>query len=149
MPCDYRDEPKDWPEIRERIMERAESKCEFCGVPNYCVGYRRKRDGNFIPCADDIEHACRDTYLEARELLISLEENEPLGLHDERGIVTVLTVAHLDHDITNSDPDNLKALCQQCHLRYDAKHHQSNAARTRGNRRLASQPVLFDTEDQR
>ena len=27
--------------------------------------------------------------------------------------------------------DNLKALCQRCHLRYDAKHHAKNAAATR------------------
>jgi len=34
---------------------------------------------------------------------------------------TVLTIAHLDHNIKNNDPENLKALCQPCHLRYDAK----------------------------
>lgn len=33
----------------------------------------------------------------------------------------ILTVAHLDHDIKNNSPENLKALCQPCHLRYDAK----------------------------
>ena len=27
--------------------------------------------------------------------------------------------------------ENLRALCQRCHLRYDAKHHAKNAARTR------------------
>lgn len=29
----------------------------------------------------------------------------------------VLTVDHLDHDPGNSDPANLAALCQRCHLR--------------------------------
>lgn len=33
----------------------------------------------------------------------------------------VLTVAHLDHDPSNCAEDNLKALCQRCHNRYDAK----------------------------
>lgn len=32
----------------------------------------------------------------------------------------VLTVAHLDHDPRNSDPANLRAWCQRCHLMYDA-----------------------------
>ncbi|NET35453.1 MAG: hypothetical protein F6K19_26090, partial [Cyanothece sp. SIO1E1] len=33
----------------------------------------------------------------------------------------VLTVAHLDHQPANCDPDNLRAWCSVCHLRYDAK----------------------------
>lgn len=33
----------------------------------------------------------------------------------------VLTVAHLDHQPENVGDDNLAALCQRCHNRYDAK----------------------------
>jgi len=47
----------------------------------------------------------------------------------------VLTVAHLDHDPGNSDPDNLRAMCQRCHLRYDVEHHKASAARTRDRKR--------------
>ena len=38
-------------------------------------------------------------------------------------VKVVLTIAHLDHDETNPNPnlDRLKALCQLCHLQYDAK----------------------------
>jgi hypothetical protein len=43
--------------------------------------------------------------------------------HPETGSKVILTVAHLDHDITNNSFFNLKAMCQRCHLRYDAKHH--------------------------
>lgn len=43
----------------------------------------------------------------------------------------VLTVAHLDHTPENCDPSNLRAMCQRCHLRYDADHHQETAAQTR------------------
>lgn len=43
----------------------------------------------------------------------------------------VLTVAHLDHTPENNDPGNLKAMCQRCHLRYDADHHAKNASATR------------------
>ena len=32
----------------------------------------------------------------------------------------VLTVAHLDHNPANCEAENLRALCAQCHLRYDA-----------------------------
>jgi len=41
--------------------------------------------------------------------------------HPVTGSIVVLTVAHLDHDTWNSDPGNLRALCQRCHNRYDAK----------------------------
>ena len=43
----------------------------------------------------------------------------------------ILTIAHLDHDITNNDYGNLAALCQRCHLRYDSEHHAKNAKATR------------------
>jgi len=38
-----------------------------------------------------------------------------------KGMV-VLTIAHLDHDETNMDikDDRLMAMCQWCHLNYDA-----------------------------
>jgi hypothetical protein len=41
----------------------------------------------------------------------------------EYEVKIVLTISHLDHDETNWDvkDERLKAMCQQCHLRYDAK----------------------------
>jgi 5-methylcytosine-specific restriction endonuclease McrA len=54
--------------------------------------------------------------------------------HPVTGSKVVLTVAHLDHTPENCDPDNLRALCQRCHLTYDAKHHAVNAAETRRKR---------------
>jgi len=33
----------------------------------------------------------------------------------------LLTVAHLDQQPSNQDPDNLKALCTVCHLQFDSK----------------------------
>ena len=41
---------------------------------------------------------------------------------ESRQVKVVLTVAHLDHDECNHavQLDRLKALCQLCHLRYDA-----------------------------
>jgi len=43
----------------------------------------------------------------------------------------VLTVAHLDHTPENCAPENLKAMCQRCHLVYDKDHHrQTRLARS-------------------
>ena len=47
----------------------------------------------------------------------------------------VLTIAHLNHDIKDNRYDNLAALCQRCHLRYDAEHHAKNAKATRDRKR--------------
>lgn len=58
--------------------------------------------------------------------------------HPETGSRVVLTVAHLDHDTTNNSDENLAALCQRCHLTYDAAHHAANAAATRRQKRIAA-----------
>lgn len=49
----------------------------------------------------------------------------------------VLTVAHLNHTPEDCRPENLKAMCQRCHLRYDHDHHQRNARETRRSRKAA------------
>lgn len=69
--------------------------------------------------------------------------------HPETGSKVILTVAHLDHDTTNNDESNLAALCQRCHLRYDADYHATNAKRTRNSKRRtalreAGQLSFFD-----
>ena len=70
--------PSNWKDIRKDILERANNKCEFCGIENYAIR--------------------------------------------ENGSKVVLTIAHLDHTPENCDYSNLKALCQKCHNKYDAKH---------------------------
>jgi hypothetical protein len=45
--------------------------------------------------------------------------------HPLTGSKVVLTVAHLDHVPENCADENLKAMCQRCHLRYDQHHHRS------------------------
>lgn len=55
-------------------------------------------------------------------------ENHTLN---ERGKMVVLTIAHLDHTPENCTDSNLRALCQRCHLSYDARHHAENARKTR------------------
>lgn len=51
--------------------------------------------------------------------------------HPVTGSRVVLTVAHLDHTPENCEPANLKAMCQRCHLTYDAKHHARTTYATR------------------
>lgn len=65
--------------------------------------------------------------------------------HPETGSRVVLTVAHLDHDTTNNTRENLRALCQRCHLRYDKQLHAQHAAETRRKKKAeAGQLALFE-----
>jgi len=51
--------------------------------------------------------------------------------HPVTGSKVILTIAHLNHDPSDSDRENLKAWCQRCHNKYDQPHRQANAAKTR------------------
>lgn len=67
--------------------------------------------------------------------------------HPATGSRVVLTVAHLDHDPTNSDLDNLRFWCQRCHLTYDARHHAANRKRRFCLIRHYRQPTLFEWQE--
>ena len=54
--------------------------------------------------------------------------NEPAKF--ARGKV-ILTCAHLDHTPENVADENLRSMCQRCHLRYDRDHHRETNAATR------------------
>ena len=58
------------------------------------------------------------------------------------GANVILTTAHLDHTPESCGDDNLKAMCQRCHLRYDRHHHAVNAQATR--RRKLGMPDMFE-----
>ena len=103
MPCDYRKYPANWKEIRASILTRAENRCEKCDVQNHALGYRNWA-GVFVPTGDHWPEGERLLSVQAKVFKI------------------VLTVAHLDHDVTNNEPKNLAALCQQCHNRHDVAH---------------------------
>ena len=63
-------------------------------------------------------------------------------LHPVTGSRVVLTVAHLDRTPENCAEGNLAAMCQRCHLAYDAAQHAAAAARTRQARRTAGMDPL-------
>lgn len=46
---------------------------------------------------------------------------ENYSIHPVTRKKVVLTVAHLNHDTTDNRDENLKALCQSCHLNYDRR----------------------------
>jgi 5-methylcytosine-specific restriction endonuclease McrA len=57
-----------------------------------------------------------------------------------RQIRVVLTMAHLNHISGDDKDENLKMLCQWCHLNYDRLHHHQ----TRSTRKDARRPILTE-----
>lgn len=113
MPIDYSKYPKNWlSEIRPRIMARANNKCEMCGLEHNQIIY-------------SIKLYIRNNGYKYRSIWFSRKQDalrETLN-NTIKQVKVILTIAHLDHDETNLNiKDNrLKAMCQICHLRYDAK----------------------------
>lgn len=111
MPVDRSRYPDNWEEISYRIrFVRAGGKCE--GSPAY--------------------PDCQ------------AEHGKP---HPATGSTVVLTTAHLGADKPDGTPgdkhdkmdcreENLKAMCQRCHLIFDIREHVVNAARTRRQKRI-------------
>ena len=111
MPMRRADYPRDWPAISACIRERAGGRCAWCGA----------------------------------------RHGRP---HPVTGSIVVLTVAHLGaptaedraagrcwgdkHDEHDVREENLCALCQRCHLSFDADDHARHAATTRRRKRVAS-----------
>lgn len=127
--------PKDWPQIRAAILQRAGNKCEKCKAPNRTrIARGAGKDA--------------DTYMLDTADVYCADSGEYLGQcrHSDYDLLrmtdVVLTIAHLDHVPENCAPENLRAWCQRCHLRYDQQHHQANAQATRKARLAVAD--LFD-----
>lgn len=126
--------PKDWPQISKAIRERAGQKCEKCGAPNGELIRRGKTaDGQHVwrLCSDSafMDGVCAETGLLAPD---SMEDEVGYGA----AVRVVLTVAHLDHQPENCDPENLRAWCQRCHNTYDAPMRRAGT-KSRARSRLA------------
>lgn len=158
-----------WRAIRERILARAENRCEHCGVPNHKQAWRMC--GWWTPST-----------FEANAWASGWRLNLPLGRHEVNGaaietlpgdiqlihlpwrhagvpehlacfpagghrlVYIVLTIAHLDHNPENNADANLAALCQWCHFRHDSALHAFNARNTRQARKDRARPLLAEAE---
>lgn len=124
MPIDYKKYPLNWlKEIRPRIMQRANNTCECDGCDFkhleevWAVRYRGRTTGWFR----DFDEA------NSQPKTFECKRNKKTGkvetIPNPKKVKVILTIAHLDHDETNHEvtDDRLKAMCQICHLRYDAK----------------------------
>lgn len=97
--------PRDWATISQYIrFQRAQGRCECRGE----CGAQPHSEGR---CNAKHDHP-----------------------HPLTGSKVVLTVAHRDHTPENVDPTNLRAMCQRCHLAYDAEQHKAQASHTRAVR---------------
>lgn len=136
MPIDYSQYPPNWlTEIRPRILQRANHRCEWCGVLNYAVIRRLKDIDQWQTIGaqdwDMIRAKVRSGYTESGAI-------KKLGLTK-----IILTIAHLNHDKSNWEvkDEELKAACQRCHLKYDHPRHIAN--RKYGRDREKNQNKLF------
>jgi len=128
MPIDYRRYPPDWKtSIRPRILARDEHRCKFCGLPDGSEGWWAPSGTFYTP-----DNWAQDA--------IPPEDERALGEKMQRRprpTRVVLTIAHLDHQLTDHSDANLAALCQRCHLNHDRDHTapQRRATRRYGGRR--------------
>jgi len=88
-----------------------------------------------MPIKDKSKYPANWKQLRARRLEIAQNRCEFCGVENHtiveriwkdgsrHNTKIVLTTAHLDQNPANDDINNLRMLCQQCHLRYDAGQH--------------------------
>ena len=102
MPINQKHYHPDWKDkIRPRILKRDQYRCAICRVPNK-IEILRLNDGSWLK-ADD---------------LIRREA----AINGQKIIRIILTVAHLNHIVTDNRDENLKSLCQLHHIHHDRKH---------------------------
>ena len=142
MPCDYSKYPSNWKtEIRPAILARANNRCEECGVEKGMGIFRGTIDGEPVFQTADADLFKEDgTFIMHDSEYCFIECTPP----DKKAIKVVLTISHTDHNITNNEYSNLKALCQLHHLRHDQLHHKKNSADTR-NKKKKLQELPFET----
>ncbi|MBV0920649.1 hypothetical protein KC238_25670 [Mycobacteroides chelonae] len=109
--------PKDWPEISRRI--RFERAQGRCECEGECL---------------------RGTHLDRCP---NVNGQPAYGT----GSRVLLTVAHLNHTPEDCRDENLKAMCQGCHLHYDLEHHAQTRQRARTAALEAQMDSLFETTE--
>ena len=117
-----------WKLVRAKILERAGNRCEWCRRPNRATTVVLPCGCWFAPaegrCGEVTTIGRPDGHVFGRTCSGSF-----------RVAKTVLTVAHLNHVPGDDREENLRALCQRCHLRYDRQQHAESARTTRARKR--------------
>lgn len=127
--------PSNWKQIRARILDRAGNCCEWCHARNRTRIARGAGDDADTYMTDDASVYCANTGEFFGQTHMS-------NFHVSRMTDIVLTIAHLDHQPENCADENLRALCQRCHLKHDREHHAASAKATR--RARLNTPDLFE-----
>ena len=117
MPMERERYPKDWASIALKVKVDAGWKCQECGRPcrrpDESMGQFRQRLGRkWKP-----------------QLVEKKSDYEQTGELQYRAQRFLLTVTHLDQKPSNCAPENLRALCAPCHLRYDRRFLSANRMR--------------------
>jgi hypothetical protein len=125
MPMDRSKYPDNWEQMGKEIREQAGDKCEFCGLKNKEWIVRSDIDpARYMIFDIDV---CEYQTPDGDPIRMSEIPEEFCG----PDVQVILTVAHLDQDTTNNAPENLKLLCQRCHLNHDRPHNQVKGKATR------------------
>lgn len=126
-------------QTRPRILNRARNKCEQCHKPNRRKVWTVRLERSQVWAMK--KHAPAWTDCKTGTIVLAGEEVPGMAWimgRPMRRIRVVLTVAHLNHTPGDDRDENLKALCQWCHLDYDKTHH----AETRAARKDQGRPLI-------
>lgn len=128
-----------WQAARARILTRAKHCCEKCGVPNHVMATRAMAWWCIAPELWWFRPWKADQYpgmVWRNEGIVHHGDNFPRKIC--RRVYIVLTIAHLNNVPGDDRDENLRALCQYCHLTMDLRFHKQ----TRCTRKDAARPLL-------
>jgi len=104
MPINYKKYDRDWwDKIRPAVLKRANYKCENCKRANHTFYVIEK--GVRVDIIDDFMY----------QWYVSC------GIKPKQ---VILSISHQNHNIKDNRMENLKALCQACHLAHDREYHR-------------------------
>jgi len=102
MPVNYIYYHPKWRDVvRPEALKRAGYRCEICKAPNKKL-ITRDRNGQWMTVSED---------------------EIQRGFYQRKDLTKIqLTISHTNHLTIDNRPENLRALCQKCHLKHDQPH---------------------------